>query len=123
MRLILIFILIISLQSCERIIEQNRFNSEQENYTSPYQGTWYGAYTGSSANSTFSLKVYKAGNVEVIRSSGNTSETFYGQVLDNGSLTSLYSQSSGFTMNGNLNTKSGTWQQGNLSGNWTVSKQ
>lgn len=123
MRTTLLLVFILLLSSCERIIEQNQFNNEQSNYTSPYQGTWYGTYSGSGVNSAFTLKVYKAGNVEVIGTSGNSSETFYGQVLDNGSLNSVYSQSSGFTLYGNLNTKNGTWKQNDLAGNWKVTKQ
>ncbi|PPZ90927.1 hypothetical protein C3729_10935 [Cloacibacterium normanense] len=122
MRLSILIILVL-LNSCGRIIEQNQFNSELNNYNSPYQGTWYGIYSGSGINSTFTLKVYKAGNVEVIRNIYNSSETFYGQVFDNGVLNSVYSQNSEFTLNGSLATKSGTWKQNNLSGNWTINKQ
>ncbi len=123
MRTTLLFVFILLLNSCERIIEQNQFNNEQGNYTSPYQGTWYGNYSISGANSTFVLKVFKAGNIEVTRNTCNTSETFYGQVLNNGALSSVYSQSSGFALYGNLNVKNGTWKQNDLSGNWTITKQ
>ena len=123
MRIALLFVFILFLSSCERAIEQNQFNNEQSNYTSPYQGTWYGTYSNAGVNSAFILKVYKAGNVEVIGTLGNSSETFYGQVYDNGALNSVYSQSSGFTLYGNLNTKNGTWKQNDSSGNWTVTKQ
>lgn len=123
MRITLLFVFILLLSSCERIIEQDQFNNEQSNYTSPYQGTWYGTYSGSGVNSTFLLKVYKAGNVEVIGTSGNTNETFYGQVYDNGTLNSVFSQTSGFTLYGSLSTQNGTWKQNDSSGNWTVTKQ
>lgn len=123
MRITLLFVFILFLCSCERVIEQNQFNNEQSNYTSPYQGTWYGTYSGSGTNSTFTLKVYKAGNIEVIGTPGNSGETFYGQVLDNGSLSSVYSQATGFTLYGNLNNKNGTWKRNDITGTWTVNKQ
>ena len=105
--------------SCDRILEQNQYKNEQSQYTSPYKGIWMGNYEGG----TFKLEVYKSGNIEVTRYFGNSSEVFYGQVLDDGALQSVFSTSSNFRMYGSLSTKKGTWNQNNTSGNWTVAKQ
>ena len=128
MRLLSLFFLFF-LASCDRITEQNQYNSELKNYTSPFRGTWYGNYSGSNINSTFTLTVYKAGNVEVTRNYDNNSETFYGQIYDNGTLNSLYS-STGFYLYGNLSAKygdlsprKGTWRQNDFTGNWTLTKK
>jgi hypothetical protein len=119
MRLFILFFTFFVFNSCDRIIEQNQFNNEQSNYTSPYQGSWYGVYNGGN----FTIKVFKAGNLEVIRNYESNSETFYGQVYDSGVLNSVYSTNSGFTLNGSLSTKNGTWKQNSSTGNWTATKQ
>ncbi len=107
--------------SCQRIFEQNQFNTELNNYTSPYQGNWYGVYNGNE-NGQIQIIVYKAGNIEVKRLFNNMTETFYGQVYDNGVINDTYSNS-GFYLSGSLNTKVGIWKQGSLNGNWSVAKQ
>lgn len=116
-----LLIIVFCFTSCQRIIEQNQFNTELNNYTSPYQGTWYGVYNGAE-NGQLQIMVYKAGNIEVKRTFNNTAETFYGQVYDNGVINDSYSNS-GFLLSGSLNTKSGVWKQGSLNGSWTVTKQ
>ena len=108
--------------SCERIIEQNRLKNESENYTSPFQGKWSGTYSNNGEVSNFQLTVYKSGNVEVSRPVGNSFDTLYGIVGESGVLNSVQSASSGFILNGNLQTKTGVWKQGSASGTWTIIK-
>lgn len=122
-RIIVCCLLIISLISCDRIIEQQNEKIAEENYTSPYKGTWYGFYTGSNTNPTFVLEVYKAGNVQVTRNYGDSSEEFYGQIYESGLLNSVYSSKSGFLLAGSLQTKTGTCQQNDFTGTWTVTKK
>ncbi|QOW10061.1 hypothetical protein Q73A0000_06630 [Kaistella flava (ex Peng et al. 2021)] len=107
--------------SCQRIIDQKIFDEELSNYTSPYQGSWYGDYTGTSSGS-LKITVYKAGNIEVVRTQHNYSETFFGQVYDNGVINNAVSNS-GFSLTGNLNTVSGIWKISSESGTWTIKKQ
>lgn len=38
--------LLMSLFSCERMIDNYWKEQERKNYTSPYMGTWTGTYTG-----------------------------------------------------------------------------
>lgn len=103
--------------SCQRIIDEHN----QNQYTSPFQGVWQGAYSGGSSGS-ITLKVSKSGSVEVIRTNLSFSETFYGKVYSDGALFGIVS-ASGFYLYGNLNTPSGTWKQDTNSGNWSVVKQ
>ena len=118
--LVLLSIFFIAI-SCQRIIDQKVFDDELNSYTSPYQGIWYGDYTGTSSGN-FKVIVYKAGNIEVNRTQSNYNETFYGQVYDNGIINNAVSNS-GFYLMGNLNTLSGTWKLTSDSGNWTIKKQ
>lgn len=120
-RLTFLLIIVFCFMGCQRIIEQNQFNTELNNYKSPYQGNWYGVYNGSETGE-LKIIVYKAGNIEVKRIFNNSSDTFYGQVYDNGVINDAYSNS-GFILYGSLDVKAGTWKSGNLSGNWSVSKQ
>ena len=120
-RLTFLLIIVFCFTGCQRIIEQHQFNKELSNYTSPYQGNWYGVYTGSD-NGQLQITVYKAGNIEVRRIFNNVSETFYGLVYNNGIIMFAYSNS-GFYLSGDLNAKSGTWKQGSLNGSWSVTKQ
>lgn len=118
-KIVALFYLLISFTSCQRIIEQAEFNREQENYTSPYQGTYSGTFTGDETGK-FTLQVSKSGTVSGIRSEV---DPFYGGLQDYGALFNVQSPTSGFTLNGSLQSKSGTWKVGNLTGNWTVTKQ
>jgi len=113
-----------SLFSCQEILDNQRERDEQENYTSPYKGTWIGNYTGQE-NGTLTLIVAKNGYTEVIKTSQfSDSETFYsGMITDYGALQSVSSQASGFVLYGNLQNKSGTWKKGEWSGNWSLTKQ
>ena len=41
---VLLMIILISMVSCERILEERRSQNEQENYVSPYKGIYVGNY-------------------------------------------------------------------------------
>jgi len=62
--------LLMSLFSCERIMDNYWKEQERKNYTSPYMGTWTGTYTGDERG-TFTLEVSKSGYMKrVTRTSG-----------------------------------------------------
>lgn len=115
-----IFIFMLFFISCQRLIDQNSFNSGLKNYTSPYQGTWYGKYSGDTSGDLL-IVVFKAGNLQVTRSFYSSNEIFYGQVYDDGILNNTSSQS-GFSLIGSLNSKNGTWKINSQKGNWLVNK-
>lgn len=95
---------------------------------SPYQGNWYGIYTGI-LSGTISFKVNKSGNLDgmVYQSSSNSSEVIEGYVDPVGRI-DLYSKN-GFTIHGVLvnNQSSGEWsqQRGNIlyKGNYSIKKE
>lgn len=129
--LILIFAIFLglTLNSCDRISENYRKEKEIENYTSPYKGLWTGSYSGDE-NGTLKIEVFKAGNLEIVRTLNNSqySETFYGSITDYGAFNSTKSQSSGFTILGNLLSQNntdptGTWNKNNEAGIWQLKKQ
>ena len=126
---ILTIFLGLTLNSCDRISENYRKEKELENYTSPYKGLWKGNYSGYE-NGTLKVEVFKAGNVEIVRTLDNSqySETFYGTITEYGAFNSTTSQSSGFTLLGNLISQnnsncSGTWKKNNETGSWQLKKQ
>ena len=112
--------------SCDRIIDNYYEQKARENYVSPYQGVWMGSFSGDTEG-TLKVQVYKAGNAEVTRISGATTETFLGYVLDNGAFLNTYSRDSGFTILGNLAAQNhqptGNWKQNTSSGTWKLVKQ
>ncbi len=121
----ILFLLIVATAfvSCDEIIRQNEIKQQQENYTNEFFGKYSGTFSGSSSG-TISFDVSKSGNVTVVKTnSGGTSETFYGFVNDYGAFQNTVSPAAGFTLFGNLQTKSGTWKEGSSTGNWVVSKQ
>lgn len=122
----LFFFMVFSLNSCDQIRENYFDQQTQQNYTSPYKGIWIGNYSGNSSGN-LKIEVFKAGNVQVTRTFDNSSETFFGTVLDNGAFLNTTSQNSGFQILGNLqsqnNQTNGAWKQNNFSGNWQLNKQ
>jgi hypothetical protein len=122
-RFILTGFVILSLISCENILDDAQRKKEQENYTTPFMGKWSGNYTGEQ-NGTLFLNVSKSGSIEVTRSSGGSQEVFYTSLLGggSGSINNTSPSSSGFELYGNLESKSGTWKMGGQKGNWSVAK-
>lgn len=114
------FIVLIACTSCDRIIDNYYEQQAQENYTSPYMGKWVGNYTGQ-GNGTLIISVAKSGSIT--GNYGPNNDMVLGFVLDDGALTPVISETPIFTMYGSLNTKKGTWKNGNLTGDWTLTKQ
>ncbi|KFC21206.1 hypothetical protein [Epilithonimonas lactis] len=114
------FITLLFLTSCDRIIDNYYEQQAQENYTSPYMGKWVGNYTGQ-GNGTLIISVAKSGSIT--GNYGPNNDMVLGFVLDDGALTPVISETPIFTMYGSLNTKKGTWKNGDLTGDWTLTKQ
>lgn len=126
---VLLMIILISMVSCERILEERRYQNEQENYVSPYKGIYVGNYEGADKG-TLRIEISSKSTVTVKRIStlNPINEEFYGSMID-ASFNQLKSQTTGFTILGNImnnpqNTYAGTWKidDGNF-GVWTVKKQ
>ncbi|MCW3162798.1 hypothetical protein [Chryseobacterium oryctis] len=111
-----LIVILISLISCVQ-------NREEDNYVTPYKGTWTGNYSGDQIG-TLIMKVSEKGTVEVKRTSMEFQETFYTSLLGGGSgaLSTMTPSASGFIVYGSLETKSGTWKMGALQGTWSVVK-
>ena len=114
---------ILSLISCQRIIDNLREEEANENYVSPFKGVYKGNYSGDEVGS-LTIEVAQNGYISVTKVSQFSTENSFvsGMVRDDGALQSVTLQS-GFTLRGNLKTKSGTWKMGDWIGNWSVTKQ
>lgn len=114
---------ILSLISCQRIIDNLREEDANENYVSPFKGVYKGNYSGDEVGS-LTIEVAQNGYISVTKVSQFSTENSFvsGMVRDDGALQSVTLQS-GFTLLGNLKTKSGTWKMGDWVGNWSVTKQ
>ncbi|UQB70163.1 hypothetical protein [Epilithonimonas zeae] len=116
-----IFLLsIFTLFSCDRMTEETIDDSN----SSPFQGIWYGTYAGY-LSGNLTITVYKTGALEVVRKDINSSETFQGQILKDGTLSNVTSNS-GFYLIGTINnfvSSSGIWKQNSYSGTWEIKKQ
>lgn len=116
-------ILIVSLSSCSQILDNQLEQQEIENKVSPYTGNWTGHFYGADSG-TLIVSVSKHGNCSIqITSVGGNSETFYGFLSDYGAFQNTTSPNSGFTLYGNLETKSGTWKRAGEAGTWTLAKK
>ena len=121
---LLFFILgLFSLSSCERILDNYWEREAEENYVSSFKGIWKGNYSGNEIGG-LNLEVAKNGYISIIRTTQFSTETtsLSGMVRDDGALQSVIMES-GFTLYGNLLTKSGTWKKGEISGTWELTKQ
>jgi hypothetical protein len=118
--LLSLFILSCAFISCDRIIDNYYEHQAQENCTSPFMGKWVGSYTGQ-GNGNLILSVSKSGNITGTYGANN--EMVLGFVMDDGALTPVISDTPIFTLYGSLNTKKGTWKNGSLTGDWTLTKQ
>src|SRR5690606_9850841 len=112
-------ILYFALTSCQQIMDNHWERQQLDNYCSPYQGKWIGNYTGPEAG-TFLLDINNSGNVFGVR---NNVDNLGGKVYEGGVLMNLHSPTSNFHIDGNLETNSGIWKMGSLSGTWTIVKQ
>lgn len=122
-RLTLTILSILSLISCQGIIDNLREEDANENYVSPFKGVYKGNYSGDEVGS-LTIEVAQNGYISVTKVSQFSTENSFvsGMVRDDGALQSVTLQS-GFTLRGNLKTKSGTWKMGDWAGNWSVTKQ
>ena len=122
-RLTLTILSILSLISCQGIIDNLREEEANENYVSPFKGVYKGNYSGDEVGS-LTIEVAQNGYISVTKVSQFSTENSFvsGMVRDDGALQSVTLQS-GFTLQGNLKTKSGTWKMGDWIGNWSVTKQ
>lgn len=121
-KVFLILAAFLMLQSCAQIIDEAMRENEQENYQNPFMGKYAGNYSGN-LSGTISFDVSKSGNVTITKTTNGTAETFYGFVNHYGAFQDAMGSADAFKLYGNLQTKTGTWKQGTLTGNWTVSKQ
>src|SRR5690606_5874229 len=112
-------ILYFALTSCQQIMDNHWERQELANYDSPYKGNWISSYTGQETG-TFVLGINKSGNVFGLR---NNADNLGGKVYEGGVIMNLHSPTSNIHIDGNLETKSGTWKMGSLSGTWTIVKQ
>lgn len=122
-RLTLTILSILTLISCQGIIDNLREEDANENYVSPFKGVYKGNYSGDEVGS-LTIEVAQNGYISVTKVSQFSTENSFvsGMVRDDGALQSVTLQS-GFTLLGNLKTKSGTWKMGDWVGNWSVTKQ
>ena len=114
------FIVLISLASCDRIIDNYYEQQAQENHTSPYMGKWVGNYTGNEAG-TLIITVSKGG--EIMGNYGQNNEGLASYVYDDGTLQPVISNSYTLILYGNLKDKKGTWKNKDKQGTWTLTKQ
>lgn len=116
----LVLATIISLQSCDTVLDRIHENQEEQNYVSPFKGKYTGTYTGNMSGNLV-INVGEKGGVEVTRTTADTQETYYTGLI-NSSLNTTNKAPSGFMLVGNLNSKNGTWQMDSFNGTWTVVK-
>jgi len=115
-----LLILSCSFISCDQIIDNYYEQQAQENYTSPYMGKWVGTYTGQ-GNGNLIISVAKSGSIT--GNYGPNNEMILSSVLDDGSLIPVISETPLFVLSGSLIHKKGTWKNGNLTGEWTLTKR
>lgn len=124
-----LIIIVLSLFSCQQIMDNYWERKAEESYVSPYKGVYVGNYAGSDQG-TLRLEISAKDFVEVkkVSTMNAFSETFSGGMIGS-SFNKVISRTSGFTVLGNVinspqNTYSGTWKidEGNL-GTWTLKKE
>jgi|SRR5690606_305484 len=120
---LLLLLFSLTLFSCDQILDNYWDRKAEENYVSPFKGIYKGNYSGDEVG-TLTIEVAKNGYTSVTRIAafGTEETSFSGMVRDDGALQSVMLRS-GFTLLGNLNAKSGTWNMGDWNGSWTVQKQ
>ncbi len=122
LRPLLCVIFYFSLISCQQIMDNYWDRKADGNYTSSYMGVYKGNYSGDE-NGTLTLEVSEKGYVSLTKVSPTGTESHTGGIArEDGALQSV-ALPSGFTLYGNLITKSGTWKSANGQGNWSASKQ
>lgn len=126
-RIFVFLLLLLSLVSCETLIENIANNIEYDNYTSPYAGTYIGTYSGQDSG-TLKITVDSKDIVTATRYSTvfKLEENLYGGMIGP-ALHQVSSRESGFTVTGSFisqtRTFTGRWSQNGISGTWSVTKQ
>lgn len=109
--------------SCDRIWEENQRKKAEDNYTSPFVGTYSGKIDGFSLGQ-MTIKVSKSGYVSGNINYDGTSDILSGAVLDAGALQSVTTvNGSGFTFYGSMKELKGNWKRNGQTGNWSVAKE
>ncbi len=83
-------------------------------------GYYSGSYTGDISGS-LTVTVRKDATVEVTRSTAGNPDTYVTSLVMS-SFNGVSQSPQGFMLIGNMQTKKGTWQQGNLKGTWAITK-
>lgn len=117
---ILIVCTLLSMQSCEHILDQAEEKRAQENFTSEFMGYYKGSYTGDLSGS-LEVNVRKDASVQVIRSTAGNPDTYITNLIMS-SFNGVSQSPEGFMLIGNMQTKNGTWKMGNLKGTWSIAK-
>lgn len=108
------------MESCEHILDQAEEKRAQENFTSEFMGNYSGSYTGDVSGS-LTVNVRKDASVQVIRGTAGNQDS-YDTHLVMSSFNTTAKSPQGFILIGNMQTKKGTWEMGNLKGTWSLTK-
>lgn len=117
---VLITCTLLSMQSCEHILDQAEEKRAQENFTSEFMGNYSGSYTGDMSG-PLTVNVRKDASVQVIRGTAGNPDS-YDTHLIMSSFNTTAKSPQGFILIGNMQTKKGTWEMGNLKGTWSLTK-
>lgn len=112
--------IVVSLQSCQHILDQAEEKRTQENFTSEFMGKWTGTYSGD-LSGNLTVNVAKDASAEVTRSTNGGTDSYWTNLIGSSFNTTVKSPQ-GFIIYGNLQNKSGTWKMGSAKGTWSVSK-
>ena len=126
LRISLLLIVILSLVSCQQIVDTYYENHQNDNYVSPYKGTYLGSFSGDD-NGTLKIEISAKDGVNITKHSNiSNADDIFTSSLNGSHLSGNASPNSGFRLVGDLvsqtKTFSGTWVQGNFKGNWTITK-
>lgn len=111
---------LVSLQSCEHILDQAEEKRAQENFTSEFMGKYTGTYSDDLSGS-LTVNITKSASAEVIRSINSGTDSYWTSLIGSSFNTTVKSPQ-GFIIYGNLQNKSGTWEMGSSKGTWSVTK-
>lgn len=111
---------LISLQSCEHILDQAEEKRAQENFTAEFMGKWSGTYSGDLSGS-LTVNVAKDASAGVTRIANGGTDSYWTSLIGSSFNTTVKSPQ-GFIIYGNLQNKSGTWEMGSAKGTWSVTK-
>ncbi len=122
MKRIILLAFALSLVSCQELMDEHWRDKAEENYVNPFQGSYSGSFSGN-LNGSLVLNVSKSGNTNIKKTYAGVTENFSAFVTHDGAFQEGMGSQQDFKLYGNLQTKSGTWKQGSLTGTWSVTKQ